>query len=346
MAGHGDSAAGAVAAAVGCCHGVRRRVRPPADSGTGRPGTGPAGPPSAPGTPLSRGCRAAGCANPGAPRRLWSVRPAGPESQQPRDGSRAVLAHARGKASAWGCRRDGEPGPAALSAASSGTVPPFSRPPPVSAARPGRCTRRSPGRSVWSVPGAPGAPRVAVDSRAQPPARHGPGSADSLPGARGCCAPRPPAARERRMDPPAPRGPRCKEHAGNGAGTAAAEHCPGRGSLPELGPPPLTAERAVSAGERCAGSAPRTAPAPPPRPGPRPAGPGVSPGSGSCAPTRVASASGDVGPRVPGFPGPSSPLAPFPRGELDGPLPPLPPVVFSFLPCHPGLSHRLLPSRC
>uniref|UniRef100_A0A8C3TLX2 Protein tyrosine phosphatase receptor type N n=1 Tax=Catharus ustulatus TaxID=91951 RepID=A0A8C3TLX2_CATUS len=71
------------------------------------------------------------------------------------------------------------------------------------------------------------------------------------------------------MDPAAPRGPRCpREQARNGSGTAAAEHRRGRESLPELGPPPLPAERGVSAGERCAASAPRTAPALPPRPGP------------------------------------------------------------------------------
>lgn len=85
----------------------------------------------------------------------------------------------------------------------------------------------------------------------------------------------------------------------------------------------------------------------PPRPGPAAAVPGGSPGSGVLCPApAVASAPGDSGPWVPRFRGPSSPLTPFPRGGLDGPLPPLPPVVFSFLPCHPGLSHRLLPSRC
>lgn len=166
-------------------------------------------------------------------------------------------------------------------------MPPFSCPPPVSAACSGWSTRSSPGRSMWSVLGALGDPSVVVDSRAaasrRGTARHGTAAAPlthyrAPEAASPLVIQRPGSAG---MDPAAPRGPRCpREQARNGFGTAAAGHRPGRERLPELGPPPLPAERGVSAGERCASSAPRTAPALPPRPGPAAAVPGVSPGSG------------------------------------------------------------------
>lgn len=209
----------------GCrrCRVLSRRAAASPAPGTGRPGTGTASAPLAPRAPLSRGYRAGGCANPrGTPpavELLLRPRATGAERCLLMPGAKLVPEVAAGM---------GSPGPE-RGFLRDPTMPPFSCPPPVSAARSGRSTRSSPGRSVWSVLGAVGDPSVVVDSRAaasrHSTARHGPGSADSLPGARGCFAPRHLAAPECRdgsgYTPGAPLPPRAsKERFRDGRGRA------------------------------------------------------------------------------------------------------------------------------
>lgn len=173
-------------------------------------------------------------------------------------------------------------------AAPSGTPAPFSRPPPVSAARLGTRGRAGapallhlgpcgpcPGLSGTQVPLPP---RTAQPRR---PLTHyrAPGAAASLVLRR---------ARQRRDGFGRTAGsPPSLAAGGEAAGEATVEPRPARGRLPGLVPPPLPAERCVPAGDGCAVSAPRTAPARPRRPGPAPpapTAPGAHPSAaGSCA---------------------------------------------------------------